>query len=401
MAGIAPAPSAALLWALYLTLKTAGQAFLEFQWDALLLETGLLAILYAPFTWRSRVTQDPEPPGLVRWALWLLAFKLTFLSGITKLLSGDRTWANWTALTYHYETQPIPTWVGWYAYQLPAPLHYWSTAGMFVIELLVPWLVFLPARFRRVRGAAAALMASLQAGIAATGNYGFFNLLTIVLYVALLDDRMLAPARQQSTPELRRHPANAGPSWHLFASGAAIVIACFSVMTIFREIDLTWGRPSVFSQLWSPSALAMVAPLNSVNGYGLFRVMTTERPEIVIEASADGDTWNEYEFRWKPGDVRRRPPFVEPHMPRLDWQMWFAALDPPDAQVWLGALVRRLLDGDEAVTRLLAPNPLGARVRCVRLVYYHYHFTTRGERAVSGAWWKRERAGDLTDAICR
>jgi len=157
----------------------------------------------------------------------------------------------------------------------------------------------------------------------------------------------------------------------------------------------------VFSQLWSPSALAIVAPLDSINGYGLFRVMTTDRPEIVIEASADGDSWKEYEFRWKAGDVLRRPSFVEPHMPRLDWQMWFAALDPRDAQVWLGALVRRLLDGDEAVTRLLAPNPLGAPVRCVRLVYYHYYFTTRAERAASGAWWKRERAGVLTNAICR
>ena len=401
MAGIAPAASAALLWAVYLTLTIAGQVFLEFQWDALLLETGLLAILYAPFTWRSRVATDPEPPAMVRWVLWFLAFKLTFLSGITKILSGDRTWANWTALTYHYETQPIPAWTSWYAHQLPASVHYWSTAGMFVIELLVPWLVFLSPRFRRVRAAAAALMASLQAGIAATGNYGFFNLLTIVLYVALLDDGMLAPPQRRPAPELRLGPTNAGKLWQLFASGAAMVIACFSVMTVSREIDVTWGRPSVFSQLWSPSALAIVAPLDSINGYGLFRVMTTDRPEIVIEASADGDSWKEYEFRWKAGDVQRRPSFVEPHMPRLDWQMWFAALDPRDAQVWLGALVRRLLDGDEAVTRLLAPNPLGAPVRCVRLVYYHYYFTTRAERAVSGAWWKRERAGVLTNAICR
>ena len=401
MAGIAPAASAALLWALYLTLKIAGQVFLEFQWDALLLETGLLAILYAPFTWRSRVATDPEPPALVRWVLWFLAFKLTFLSGITKILSGDRTWANWTALTYHYETQPIPAWTSWYAHQLPASVHYWSTAGMFGIELLVPWLVFLPPRFRRVRAAAAALRASLQAGIAATGNYGFFNLLTIVLYLALLDDGMLAPPQRRPAPELRLGPTNAGALWQLFASGAAMVIACFSVMTVSREIDVTWGRPSVFSQLWSPAALAIVAPLDSINGYGLFRVMTTDRPEIVIEASADGDSWKEYEFRWKAGDVLRRPTFVEPHMPRLDWQMWFAALDPRDAQVWLGALVRRLLDGDEAVTRLLAPNPLGAPVRCVRLVYYQYYFTTRAERAVSGAWWKRERAGVLTNAICR
>jgi hypothetical protein len=65
-------------------------------------------------------------------------------------------WANWTALTYQYETQPIPAWTSWYAHQLSASMHYWSTAGMFVIELLVPWLVFLPPRFRRVRAAAAA-----------------------------------------------------------------------------------------------------------------------------------------------------------------------------------------------------------------------------------------------------
>jgi hypothetical protein len=34
-------------------------------------------------------------------------------------------------------------------------------------------------------------MIALQLGIAATGNYGFFNLLTIVLYLAVLDDHRL------------------------------------------------------------------------------------------------------------------------------------------------------------------------------------------------------------------
>jgi hypothetical protein len=164
---------------------------------------------------------------------------------------------------------------------------------------------------------------------------------------------------------------------------------------------LTWGRTSVASRLWSPSALSLVEPLNSINGYGLFRVMTTERPEIVIEASADGERWKEWEFKWKAGDVNRRPSFVEPHMPRLDWQMWFAALDPRGARDWLGVLVERLLDGDEIVTRLLEPSPVGARVRCVRLIYYQYHFTTGAERAESGAWWKRDRAAELTNAICR
>ena len=337
----------------------------------------------------------------MRWVLWFLAFKLTFLSGITKILSGDRTWANWTALTYHYQTQPIPAWTSWYAHQLPASVHYWSTAGMFVIELLVPWLVFLPPRFRRVRAAAAALMASLQAGIAATGNYGFFNLLTIVLYLALLDDGMLTPPQRRPAPELRVGPTNAS------ARVATVRERRGHGHRVLQRDD---GRSRDRRDLGPAERVQPLVVAVGVGDrcavrldqrYGLFRVMTTDRPEIVIEASADGDSWKEYEFRWKAGDVRRRPPFVEPYMPRLDWQMWFAALDPRDAQVWLGALVRRLLDGDEAVTRLLAPNPLGAPVRCVRLVDDQYPFTSRAERAASGAWWKRERAGALTNAICR
>ncbi|HEV8396731.1 MAG TPA: lipase maturation factor family protein [Vicinamibacterales bacterium] len=399
VAGVVPAASAVVAWALYWSLTIAGEEFLRFQWDGLLLETGLLAVLYAPFAWRSRLSTDLEPPAAVRWVLWFLAFKLTFLSGVTKIVSGDRTWAAWTALTYHYETQPIPAWTSWYMHQLPASVHFWSAAGMFVVEVAVSWLIFAPPRFVRVRAVAAVIMIALQLGIAATGNYGFFNLLTIVLYLALLDDRMLTwrPPPAGSPPG----PLNGAAIWHLLASGLALLVACFSVMTLFREIDLTRGQPSVLRRAWSSAALGAVAPLDSINGYGLFRVMTTERPEIVIEVSGDGTSWKEYEFMWKAGDVTRRPSFVEPHMPRLDWQMWFAALDPQGAQRWLAALMQRVLDGDAAVARLLGPNPLGGRPQCVKLVYYQYHFTSRAERAATGAWWKRERIGDLTNRACR
>ncbi len=150
---------------------------------------------------------------------------------------------------------------------------------------------------------------------------------------------------------------------------------------------------------WAAGILDWFSPFNSINGYGLFRVMTTERPEIVIEVSEDGNAWKEYEFRWKAGDMMRRPRFVEPHMPRLDWQMWFAALDPPSAQGWLSRLVMRMLEGEAAVLDLLGPNPLPAPPRYARLVYYQYHFTSSAERAKTGAWWKREFVGYLTDTI--
>jgi lipase maturation factor 1 len=402
IAGIVPTATAAVLWLLYLSVTVAGQLFLEFQWDSLLLETGLLTVLYAPLSWREHRGNDAEPPVLVRWAIWLLAFKLTFLSGITKVLSGDPTWANWTALSYHYETQPIPAWTSWLMYQLPRSVHYWSTGGTLFIELGAAWLILLPARFARARLAACVLMILLQAGIAATGNYGFFNLLTIVLYLSLLDDRTLArflPAPvARDEQQFERRPA--GPAtWRVGVNVVAVGIAVLSVMTLFREMDRTRHVRGPFDRGWPGRVLTWVSPFNSVNGYGLFRVMTTERPEIVIEVSTDGTTWKEQEFRWKPGDVTRQPRFVEPHMPRLDWQMWFAALDPSSAQDWLLSLAHRLLAGDAAVTRLLGPNPLEGRPRYVRLVYYQYHFTFFAEHAKDGAWWKREFLAYLTEPI--
>jgi len=413
IAGMVPTATAALLWLLYLSLTTAGQVFLEFQWDSLLLETGLLAVLYAPLSWRERIRDAAEPPMIVRWAIWLLAFKLTFLSGITKILSGDPTWANWTALSYHYATQPIPAWTSWYMYQLPPWVHYWSTGATLLIELGVSWLIFLPPRFRRVRLTACALMILLQGGIAATGNYGFFNLLTIVLYFALLDDRTLGRllprprARDEQTePEYgddSTHITTAGYASRVVTVlrlGTAVCIAVLSVMTLFREMDRTRRVRGVFDRGVAGTVFAWVAPFNSVNGYGLFRVMTTQRPEIVIEVSTDGAVWKEQEFRWKPGNVVRRPPFVEPHMPRLDWQMWFAALDPLSAQEWLLPLAARVVSGEPAVTRLLGPNPLEGRLpRFVRLAYYQYHFTSSPERAKTGAWWKREFNAYLTEPI--
>lgn len=388
IAGFAPVVTAALLWVFYLSLTVAGQAFLEFQWDMLLLETGLLACFYAPLR-----AAAAEPTPIVRWVLWSLAFKVTFLSGITKLLSGDPTWAGWDALTYHYWTQPLPAWTSWYAAQLPASFHYWSVPPLLGIELVVPFAVALPARFRKTRLIACALMILLQAGIAATGNYGFFNLLTIVLYLALLDDRSLR--RRTLAPPGIVTPHAEPKFWRLATSVAAVGLACLSVVAFVREIQITAGTPAQIARAWPGRALDWVSPFRSVNGYGLFRVMTTARPELVIEVSENGQDFKEYEFRWKPGNPNRRPAFVEPHMPRLDWQMWFAALDPPGAQYWLEALARRILDGEPAVMRLLGPNPLAAPPRIVRLGYYDYRFTTTAERAQSGAWWARTFRGYL------
>jgi lipase maturation factor 1 len=386
------------LWLLYLSLAVGGQDFLSFQWDGLLLETGLLAALWAPAGWFPSLRLEVRQPSpVVQWLLWLLLFKLMFLSGATKLLSGDPTWRNLTALDVYFETQPLPPWTAWFVHQLSTPVHAVATALVFVVEMGLPVVVFVPARFRWVRLAGAALIIGFQLTIAATGNYGFFNLLTILLCVPLLDDRLLRPVvRLRLTA-----PQPESPFRRTVVGVAAAVILCLSALSFVRELVYTLpGAGPGAMPLWSEQLLGAFAPFRSVNGYGLFRVMTTERPEIIVEGSADGTVWKPYEFRWKPGDPERRPRFVAPYQPRLDWQMWFAALDPIGNRALLEGLVQRLLDGSPDVLGLLGSNPFPDRPpKFLRLMYFRYFFSSPETRAATGAWWSREPRGSLTKPV--
>src|SRR5262249_2595334 len=188
-AGIAQAPCLFLLWVLYLSLTIVGNVFLGFQWDSLLLETGLLAVAFAPVRLWSDLRRGMAPSRLALWPLRWLLFRLMFASGCVKLLSGDRTWHDLTALTFHYETQPLPTWVGWYAHQLPVGFQKASCAAMFGVELGIPFAIWFP---RRIRFVGCACFVLLQLAIMVTGNYTFFNYLALALCLTLLDDAVLA-----------------------------------------------------------------------------------------------------------------------------------------------------------------------------------------------------------------
>jgi hypothetical protein len=390
---------------------------MSFQWDVLLLEAGVIAWFLAPARLRARIVERTPPPATGIWLMRLLVWKLMFLSGATKLAAYDDTWWQLTALDYHYYTQPLPWWTSWHLHQLPAWFGKASVGLVLVIELGAPWLVFCG---RRARLVGCALLVALQLAIAWSGNYGFFNLLTIVLCVSLLDDRAFERVlptfsqRRLASPTTRQvGEIMRGVNWAAPVRGVlAAVLTAASLLVTVREIDrtlppdhrsgrtaqaLAWCQRTLLRP--AQPALAAIAPFHVVNGYGLFRAMTTARPEIVIEASGDGTDWSEIEFPWKPGDPSRRPRLVAPHQPRLDWQMWFAALDPERAG-WLAPLLRRLLEGERDVYHLLeAPQWQAKAPRYVRLRYYRYEFTTADERRATGAWWRREPLGELTDRL--
>ncbi|MFO0892871.1 MAG: lipase maturation factor family protein [Isosphaeraceae bacterium] len=375
--GVWPRACLAGLWLAYLSLVVVGDPFLAYQWDSLLLEAGLLGVLLAPGGfWLGRARREPSRAavGLVRWLL----FRLMFLAGVVKLTSGDPTWWAWEALRYHYETQPLPAWTSWYMHQLPPWFQAASVGFVFWAELVAPLLIFAP---RRPRMVAFATLVTFQMLIAATGNFGFFNLLSMVLCLVLVEDRDWGrPAGDDE---------GSGPRGLL--GRAAIGAACLVIVavTTMKTIDRS-GPVIVFPESLEALSRA-VAPFRSLNSYGLFAVMTTERREILVEGSDDGVSWTAYEFRWKPGDPGRAPRFTTPHLPRLDWQMWFAALGRDcRSQPWFLAFERRLLEGSPEVRNLLRPGTFADRPpRYLRARLTRYRFTGPGE----AAWWRCEELG--------
>ena len=388
---VAPVACLTLLWLVYLSLVTVGRDFLGFQWDNLLLETGFLAIFFAPLQWLPRPTQEPPPSRLALWLLRLLLFKLIFSSGCVKLASGDPTWRNLTALTFHYQTQPLPTWIGWHAQQLPFWFQKASCAGMFAIEIGAPLLIFAPRRLRFLGGLS---IAFLQMLILLTGNYTFFNWLTLALCLLLLDDYCLM---KSAFPKVQRPVShNSARRW---PKAVTVPLAIVVIAIYLLQINLAVGKQPIWL---FPAAIgeACLSPLRSLNSYGLFAVMTTERREIVVEGSNDGVNWRPYEFKYKPGDINRRPAIVAPHQPRLDWQMWFAALGDYRQNPWFVNFCDRLLHGSPEVLALLDKNPFPDHPpRQVRAGLYDYRFTDAAGRRATRAWWKREFIGEYLPPI--
>jgi hypothetical protein len=357
---------------LYLSISTAGQDFTAFQWDVFLLESGFLAIF---LTWGS---------GITVFLYRMLIARFMFMGGVVKIASGDPAWTNLTALGYHYQTQPLPSPLGYYAYFLPEWWHKLCVSGVLFIELLVPFFVFMP---RPLRLFAAWSFIALQVSIILTGNYTFFNLLTILLCVFLFEDRDVAQfvtGRLRLSLQQHLHPPG-GTATLCAASWAAIVLLVLSTHIWIAQTQRLPVEPL-------QTLIQATAAFSVVNNYGPFAVMTTERDEIIVEGSEDGGHWAEYGFKYKPDDVAKPLRWNIPHQPRLDWQMWFAALETPQRGGWFDKFMQRLQQGAPDVLALLAHNPFPDRPPAyLRASLYRYTYAPPGEHAAIGQIWRREK----------
>ncbi|MEI9900135.1 MAG: lipase maturation factor family protein [Hyphomicrobium sp.] len=257
---------------------------------------------------------------------------------------GDATWRQLTALDYHFFTQPLPSPLAWYAGQLPHPALAAATAATLVIELVAVALIFLP---RRPRMIAAGLVALFQAGIILTGNYNWFNLLTVLLCLFLLDDQAVRRVIPRAlATRVAVHAATPGRLATALAWLVALIVVPCGLNYVYAPL---FGRNLPFAGEVSEA----IAPLLIVNPYGLFATVTTTRPVIAIEGSKDGREWRSYTLPFLPGPPERAPTWNIPYQPRLDWQLWLAAYGSAGEHRFIERLLQRLLEGSPA-----GPRPL-------------------------------------------
>lgn len=360
------------LWVLYLSIVNVGQVWYGFGWESLLLETGFLMTFLG--------NDSVAPPLLTLWMARLLLFRVEFGAGLIKL-RGDPCWRDLTCLYYHHETQPMPGPLSWFFHHLPKPLHRIEVAGNHFAQLIVPFGLFAP---QPIASGAAAIIVITQLWLVASGNFAWLNWLTILLACSAINDssvRLIVP--------LAAHPArSAPPLWF-----AALVIG-------FTGAVLVLSYWPVRNMLSSRQRMNMsFNPFHLVNTYGAFGAVGRTRREVVIEGTADAavtsqTAWKEYEFKGKPGGVRRLPRQWAPYHLRLDWLMWFAAISPGYADPWLIPLMERLLRNDRPTLRLLRHNPFpDTPPTFVRAQLYRYRFTTWHELLHERAWWHRTLEG--------
>ena len=361
----------AVMWLLYLSFVNVGQTFYGFGWETLLLESGFLAIFLGG--WATQ-------PSM--WLVWMyrwLLFRVMFGAGLIKI-RGDSCWRDLTCLNYYFETQPIPNSLSWYFHWLPEGVHKAGVAINHFVELVVPFAYFAPQPLAAIAGL---LSMGFQGVLIVSGNLSWLNWLTMALCIPTLDDRVfswlpIAPPTLQEPDIIHR-----GAIYVLAAAVAALSIAPTLNMLSPRQVMNT-----------------SFEPLHLVNTYGAFGSITRTRYEIVLEGSADGSTWREYEFKGKPGDPSRRGAQIAPYHLRLDWLMWFEAFSPRPQSEWFIVFLQKVLQGDTAALSLLKTNPFPDHApRMLRARYYRYWFTTADERRRTGRWWNRELASEYVPPI--
>lgn len=366
----------AISYICYISFVIVGSPFLNYQWDAMLLETCFMCTFYS-------MSNPPNP--FMHYAIWIFFVRFMVSAGLAKIKSGDKNWRELKSMNYHYWTQPLPNKFAWFMDKMPEDFHKASCAIALFIQVGLSPFMIMPIAIRKWIVLAQLF---LQIMIAGTGNYCFFNSLAITFLVPFLPDNYWSNIFINWKIDINIH-------FILFLLAAFIV---YNNTAMFIKQFF----PEILNQKYQ-NLLSLHSKYNSYvisNPYGLFANMTTSRKEIIIEGSYDGEKWEAYEFKYKPGDTKQYPIQVAPHQPRIDWQMWFASLGDFQSNQWFLNLMIRLVKNEPEVTKLIKFNPFQNKPPCyIRAMFYQYTFTSKKEFENTKNYWNRKLIGKYSPII--
>jgi hypothetical protein len=371
------------LWALYMSIIHVGQDWYGYGWETQLLETGFLAVFLCPLL-DARPFPRREPPLPVLWLFRWLIFRIMLGAGLIKL-RGDAAWRNFTALYYHFETQPIPGPLSRWFHFLPRAALRAGVVFNHLAEMAAPWFVFWPRLGRRIAGV---MIILFQVTLILSGNLSFLNWVTIVPALACFDDAFWAKILPRALVVRADRAAAAAvhhrPTW-IAGCAIAVVVALLSIQPVLNLLSPGQVMNTSFDRL------------DLVNTYGAFGSVGRERLNVVFEGTNDtvpddSADWKSYPYQALPVGLAQRPRQIAPYQPRLDWQMWFAAMGTPSEYKWTLHLIWKLLHNDPGTLSLFGGNPFPHQPpRYVRAVLYRYHFVHAG--LPGNPWWEREKIG--------
>jgi hypothetical protein len=361
-----------------------GQDWYGYGWESQLLETGFLAIFLVPFL-DPRPFPRVAPATPIIWLFRWLTFRLMIGAGLIKL-RGDSAWRDLTALYYHFETQPIPNPLSRYFHFLPHPLLKVGVIFNHLAELVAPWFAFW---HRIARTVAGIIMILFQLTLILSGNLSFLNWLSIIPMLACFDDGVLARILPRKLVQwAERAKAESKPS-RLHIVKSWVLVGLIAVLSVAPVANLMSDR-----QLMNTSFDAW----ELVNSYGAFGTVGRERFTLVFEGTTDSDPsaittqWREYLYPAQPVLLGEKPGQIAPYQPRLDWQIWFAAMATPNEYPWTIHLLWKLLHNDPGALSLFRSNPFSdGPPKYVRVMLYRYQFTRPGTPDES--CWRRDSLG--------
>lgn len=372
-----------LCWFLYLSFDLV--AGLSYPWDSLLLEAGFLCVFLPSLNFigdNFLISELPHPA--ISFLIRLLLFRVIFGFGKFKFIGSSLHDIGY--FKAFLTNIPLGTRLTLWVNQFPLKFFYVFSIITFLVEIVSPFFIFIPNELRLIPFFSIIL---LMIGIQVLSNFGFFNLLTIVCCIPLLD--------------IHSSIFDLNSTYIIGTTHNLLLFIVALILFIFGMVNFPFNTWCSFTWPYWPSALQLkgavpkflvssirfFSKLRISHSYGVFpkKAGPPFKPVLLIKGSNDGIEWKTYNYKYLPSSEDTPMPWLAPYHPRLDHALFYEPIGVNDSDyLWsaLGAnrphdfcrysgteiILQRILEGNKTVLKLFRNNPFDSAPKYVKADIY-------------------------------